>query len=509
MSRLGPNLCAALLGLVIASSGCEASEDEAEGEDEGAPSGPSPGPPVILEPTEQVVVSATQREDILIAAADLLPNARVEIDGRSWSLAGPAPVIRSGQTLRVPLGGALVVGEHELVLTHRVGKKHMSSEPLSIRVTAAELSPLLGSLVAEPVGVGDRLLDLGPGERLLAILDDAAQTAELRLGDWSEPGIVQALPGLSGGVDLAIVEHAGELRLIVAWMTAGGVWARVTPIDSNEQLGEPGPAIELWSLGDADHRALLGPHEVAIDRGVALLDRMVVIAVEARRDAEQASPGDRLLVTRWLGIDGQPAAIQLLRGPGRRDLDLPHRARMWLDLGASEPTLGVRLALAYPWLLALAGNGLPILTDDPGTGDVHGSPVWMASAEGALGGRHVFALEITEEGPVMRAVRIDRWGPASFVELSTVDVIELPAAPSGTPSLGMIAGSPTVLVPFGVGVPAWALRSTGEIALLDSLAELDCDAVALAHPGADGDGEAGRVACLAEGVLRLGALGVE
>jgi hypothetical protein len=442
-----------------------------------------------------------------------LPSTRVEIDGRSWPLTGSAPVRRVGQTLEVALAGALVVGQHELVLTHQVGKKLLSSEPLAIRIEAAKLSPLHASLEPEPVGAGDRLHELGPGERLLAVIDDAEHTVELRLADWSSPGVVQSLPGLSGPVDLTIVELARERWLISAWLADGGqrVRARVTPLDQLDQLGEPGEVIELWDLDDPDHRALLGPHQVAIDRGVALLDRMVVIEVEARRDAERSSPGDHVLVTRWLDLDRQPGAPQRLRGPGGRDLDLPNRARLWLDQTTSKPTLSVRLALAYPWLLELAGNGLPSLTGDPGdeAGDVHGSPMWMASADGALGSRHVFALEIVDGHALMRAVRIDRWGPASLIDISVVELVDLPALPTGIPSLSLIAGSSTVLIPFGVGRPAWALRSTGESVLLDSLAELECDALALAQPGADGEGDSRTVACLANGELRLGVLGID
>ncbi|HLT37623.1 MAG TPA: hypothetical protein VK034_15125, partial [Enhygromyxa sp.] len=234
-------------------------------------------------------------------------------------------------------------------------------------------------------------------------------------------------------------------------------------------------------------------------------------AVEARRDAEQSSPGDQLLATRWLTLDGTPAAVQLVRGSGGRDLDLPERARLWLDLGEREPSLSVRLALGFPWLLELAGNGLPSLSEDPGdtAGDVTGSPIWMASADGALGSRSVFALYLDDGQARMRAVRIDRFGPASLVEISEFDDIELPALPTASPSLAMVAGSPTVLIPFGVGTPAWAMRSTGEQALLDSLDQLDCDAVALAYPDADGEGDSQTVACIAAGELRLGALGID
>ncbi|HVI03114.1 MAG TPA: hypothetical protein VM869_30670, partial [Enhygromyxa sp.] len=97
-------------------------------------------------------------------------------------------------------------------------------------------------------------------------------------------------------------------------------------------------------------------------------------------------------------------------------------------------------------------------------------------------------------------------GPGS-PDISVSDDVELPALPTAAPSLGMIAGSPTLLIPFGVGTPAWAMRSTGEAVLLDNLAELDCDALALAMPDADGEGDSQTVACIAAGELRVGSLG--
>jgi hypothetical protein len=502
-------------GVVAGTGGCEAGRQDGEGE-EGDDSDEPAGPPVIVEPVEEVVVSAAERGDITILAADLLPNARVEIDGRSWPLSGAAPAVRAGQTLRLPLAGALVVGTHELVLSHRDGKEELRSEPLSIQVEAAELSPLMGSLEGDVVGVGDRLIDSGPHERLLAVVDDVEQTIELRLGGWSAAGVTQGLPGVVGvagpvsnRVDVTLAAVEQQRWLISAWLADGGEreLARVTLVDDDDQLGEPGEVLELWSLADADHRDALGPHEVAINHSVALLDRMVVIAVEARRDAESASPGDRMLATRWLTSDGTPAAIQVMRGPSGRDLDLPHRARLWLGLGLElEPPasmLSLRLGLAYPWLLELAGNGLPALTEDPGEADVPGGIMWMASADGALGSRHVFALELDGEQARVRALRIDRWAGSS-----AEDVVDLPAVPTAAPSLGMVAGSPTLLIPFGVDAPAWAMRSTGEVVLLDSLDALACDALALAMPDADGEGESQTVACIANRELRVGVLGV-
>jgi hypothetical protein len=70
----------------------------------------------------------------------------------------------------------------------------------------------------------------------------------------------------------------------------------------------------------------------------------------------------------------------------------------------------------------------------------------------------------------------------------------------------MVAGSPTLMVPFGIGTPAWSVRSTGDTALLDEFVQLGCDALALAQPDADGEGDVLALACIAAGELRVGSM---
>jgi hypothetical protein len=526
------------LGLGLGGCGAGGDADEDSGADTESGGEVLPGPPVLVEPIGTVVVDASQRVDLVITAADLLPSTRVELDGQSFSLAGSGPVLRAGQTLQVPLAGALVVAEHELVLVHEVGGERLRSEPLVIAVEGATTSSVSASVEAELVGLGDRLLDVGPpGASLgwLAIVDDEAETVELRRDDWAAAGISIAIPGLGSelgaalgaalgsglaSVDLGEVELAGQRGLVIAWLADDGERAqvRVTPIDARGQLGEPGPISTVWELADPEHRALLGPHQLAFDHGVALLDRLVVVAVEARRDAESATPGDRVLATRWLSAEGRLGDPQVVRGPGGRDLDLPRRAERWLDLGPPTPALSVRVAQAYPWLLELAGNGLAILASDPGEQVSAPGPevVWMATADGALGSRTGFALELDGEQARLRVLRIDRWGSPPLVAPAGVDVIELPAIPSAPPSLTLLAGIPTLVIPFGAELPVWAVRSSGDAAVIDELALLRCDALVVDRPGPAGEGavagerEGGEVqplACLRERELRLGQLG--
>jgi len=514
---------ALLAGSLGLSLGC-LGEDEPSPPAEGMEA--KPPPPRILGPL-LVTVGAADRADIEIDAADLQPNTRAELDGRSWSLRERGPVSRARRTVVVSLAGALVVGVHELVLVHELGGEELRSEPLVIGVEAASLGPLAVTLDSPLVGAGDRLVHAGPNQTLLALVDEAGQTIELRRDGWATAGSVQGLPGLVSpaspsaavvDVTLAQLDALGRERwVITTWLAEGGarVRARITPLEPSdqagggEQLGEPGEVIELWNLADPEHRAALGPHQLAFNHGVALLGRRVVIAVEARRDADQPSLGDHLLVTRWLAADGTPAAPALVRGPNSRDLDHPYRARRWLGYWPTKPALSVRVGLGFAWLLELAGNGLPMLTGDPGDpGDpvsVAGELVWMASADGALGSRHVFMLEQTTDRAWIHALRIDRWGAAEPGE--TAALLELPGLPSGAPSLSSVAGSPTLLIPMGGDQPTLVLRSTGAAVVLDSLALLHCDALALAEPPADAEGDSRALACLATGGLRVGALG--
>jgi hypothetical protein len=260
---------------------------------------------------------------------------------------------------------------------------------------------------------------------------------------------------------------------------------------------------ELLALGErpSDLRPL-----IRID-GVALLDRMVVIAIEARRDAEQASIGDHLLVTRLLAANDVAAAPVLMRGPDSRDLDLPTDARLW-TIGPSA-ALSVRIGLGFSGVLELASNGLPMLGSD--AGESHAVPstsTWMVSAEAAFGSRHVFALAEADPSPRVHVLRLNRWSTPD-PEQPVGEAIELPAWPTGRPSLAIFDGVPTLVLPMGADRDVAVLRSTGAATLLDSISDLRCDELALANPGADGIADTLPLACLLGGELRLGVIGAD
>ncbi|PRP91198.1 hypothetical protein ENSA5_57700 [Enhygromyxa salina] len=312
-----------------------------------------------------------------------------------------------------------------------------------------------------------------------------------------------------------MAQEGEEARwLVAAWLADDGaaVKGRLVTIDGpGAPLDEPGEVLELWRLDDAEQRAALGPHELARIDAVTLLERMVVIGVEARRDIEQPSPGDHLLVSRWLAASGEPASTVVLRGPGGGDLDLLGDARLWTYAG-HDSALSVRVGLGFAWLLAIASNGLPGLVEAPGERvSVPVAATWMASADGAFGSRHVFALDDAAGQARVRVVRINRWGwsePTQDTD-ELVDVFELSAAPSGAPSLALLDGVPTLVLPMGANQDALALRSSGGGALLEPIVDLRCDALGLAGPSFDGVGDTAPLACLRGGELRIGALGSE
>jgi hypothetical protein len=490
--------------------GCAA--DDAASEEEG--SDEPVLPPSIELVVPELEVRASQVGEISVPVADLRPDTRVDIDGQAWLPGGGTPATFMDDELRIPLGGAMVVGKHELRLSHQVGSELLESETVAITIFPAHQTGLDATLAPEVVDLGNHLLAHGQGvDATFGVLDEIGERIRVRAGQWSAPAFELELPGVSAsddlrlGVDLAIATTAPERWVVVAWLAAGGtaVFARIVPVDGyGVPTTEPGPPLELWSLDDPEQVASLGPHELARIDAVALLDRMIVIGIDARRDAEQASIGDHLLVTRFLAADGAPAAPVLVRGPDSRDLDLPADARRW-TVGSSI-ALSVRVGLGFTWLLELASNGLPSLGGETGESDSEAVPstsTWMASAEGAFGSRHVFALAEGEATPSVHVLYLNRWsGPDP--EQTSVELIDLPEWPTGSPCLAIFDGAPTLVLPMGPEQDVVALRSTGSSTLFTSIANLRCDELALANPGSDGIADTLPLACLLGGELRLG-----
>jgi hypothetical protein len=501
------------LGFVAACAANDATSEEEDGSDE------LPPPPSIELLVPELEVSAAELGEISLTVADLRADTRINIDGHAWLPGGAAPATLVDDQLRIALGGAMVVGAHELRLSHRVGSELLESETVAITIVESAPTGLTASVASEVVDTGDHLLAHGQGpDATFGVLDQVGERVRVRAGQWSAAPFELELPGVSAGdglrapVDLTIATTAPERWVVVAWLAADAtaVLARIVPVDGHGiPISEPGVPLELWSLDDAAQVASLGPHELARIDGVALLDRMVVIAIDARRDAEQASIGDHLLVTRFLTADGVAAAPVLVRGPDSRDLDLPADARLW-TVGPST-ALSVRIGLGFASLLELANNGLPILGGD--TDESHAVPstsTWMASADGAFGSRHVFALAEADASASasVHVLRLNRWSETD-PEQSIGEAIELPAWPTGSPSVASFDGVPALVLPMGAERDVMVLRSTGAAVLLDSIADLRCDELALANPGTDGIADTLPLACLLAGELRLGVISAE
>jgi hypothetical protein len=495
--------------------GCAANDAKSDEGEEGADD--PPAAPSIGLVVPELEVSAAALGEISMPVADLRPDTRVEIDGRAYLPGGTAPAAIADDELRIPLGGAMVVGAHELRLRHQVGSKVLESETVAITIVESEPTGLSATVMPEVVEVGDRLIGHGQGpEAMFGVVDWAGERISVRAGQWSVPGFEIELPGvipsddLRASVDVAIATTAPERWVVVAYLAAAGteVWGRIAAVDEyGVPTGDPSEPLLLWSLADPKQVASLGPHELVNIEGVALLDRMVVIGVEARRDAEQPSIGDRLLVARLLAAGGVVAEPVLLRGQDSRDLDLPADARLWT--AGPSGALSVRIALGFAGLLELGSNGLPVLREDGGeTHAVPSSSTWMASADGAFGSRHVFAMVEGEEQARVHVLRLNRWS-ATDPEQVVGEAIELPEWPSGAPTLAIFDGVPTLVLPMGPEVDVLALRSTGAGSRLDSIADLRCDELALANPGTDGIADTLPLACLVTGEARLGFVGAD
>lgn len=504
---------AALVGMVLLVGGC-ASDDEPSTDEDKSGNDKRPPPSIELEVLE-LEVSAAEVGEVTLPVAHTRRDTRVDVDGQELRVASIVD-----DTLHLPLGGAMVVGPHELTLIDRAG----TSEPLLISIVESQPGLLEPTLLDGVVGIGDRLLSHGHGvDAALALLDETDARARVWAGQWSADGFALELPGLlpvadqpimsRAWVDVSIAELPGDERWVVAtWLAEHGdiVRARVAPVDElGVPTAEPGEVLDVWRLDDPDDTALLGPHELAQLDAVALLDRMIVLAVDARRDAEQPTIGDRVLVTRWLAADGSPAPAVLVRGPNSRDLDLPGDARLWTPLGF-DTALSIRVGLGFPWLLSVASNGLPQLGNDPGVRlALPTSSVWMRSADGAFGSRHAFAIDGALSQPHVRVLWVNRWSTAGDELAGNSELIELPAWPSASPELAIFDGVPTLVLPMGADADVLALRSTGATVRIDELAGLRCDALALANPGTDGIGDTLPLACLRAHELRRGFLGRE
>ena len=498
-----------------------------------------PPPSFIDLEGDTVEVSARTHTDISFAVADLRPDTQLEFDGEGRLPGGGAAgwldvdVDVDAGLLHVPLGGALLVGSHELALRHEVDDELLRSELVRIEVAASELAPLSASLASEPVGQGDRLVTHGQGAAVvLGLVDSEAQSVTVRAGAWSSVAFELELPGLGAGaglasegaVDLEISTPADTRWVVAGWLGGDGrqAFARIVEIDGpGAPISDPGPVLTLWDLDDPDQVASLGPHQLARLGELALLDRTLVLSVEARRNAEQATPGDHLLVTRYLSAQGLPGAPILVRGAGGSDLDLPGQARSWTGLSARS-ALTLRADLGFTRRLSLADNGLPRIEAErfEAEGAVPATSVWLRSAEGAFGARHVFSLELGGELAKLRVLRLDRWRGAPDDEGDEGDegdeaapsgvgseLIELPALPSAAPWLTALDGVPTLLVPLGPEQEVLALRSTGAGTAVEPVAGLRCDAIGVSSPGDDGVGDTLPLACLREGQLWLGVLG--
>lgn len=513
MRRLAYRGLVLALGAVAA---CAANDATSESEADSL-SDEQPPPPSIELLVPEFEVSAAERGEISLTVANVRADTRVDIDGRAWLPGGGAPATIVDDQLRIALGGAMVVGAHELRLSHRVGSELLESDTVAISIVESSPAGLTASVAQEVVDLGHHLLAHGQGpDATFGVLDEVGERVRVRAGQWSAAPFELELPGVSSSeglrvpVALAISTTAPERWVVLAWLAAGGtaVLARVVSVDEyGVPTAEPDVPVELWSLDDPTQVASLGPHELARIDGLAVLDRMVVIAIDARRDAEQSSIGDHLLVTRFFAADGIAAAPVLVRGPDLRDLDLPGDARRW-TVGPS-PALSVRIGLGFPALLELGSNGLPKLDADAGeTHAVPSASTWMVSADGAFGSRHVFALADADPSPRVHVLRLNLWS-ATDPEQTVEESIELPAWPTGVPSLGIFDGVPTLVLPMGPERDVMALRSTGAKAQLDSITDLRCDELALSNPGTDGIADTLPLACLLGGELRLGVIGVD
>ncbi|MCA9683667.1 MAG: hypothetical protein KC457_15810 [Myxococcales bacterium] len=522
--------------LALAAFGCQGGAGDGDEADAGSgeTSAPEPTPtPTFAEAVALELWLRTDHDEVLeFAVEGLLASTEAELDGRRLLLVGSAvdaPVLRLAdeEAIQLALAGALLPGDHELVLINRDGSEELRSQSLMLHVIPGEPGPLQWSAEAQlatGIAATARLVSHGRGDdAVLALVDEDEARVWLGAPDpgWTGGGQALALPGLRAGplleqqVVLGTMVFDGQRWLSAIWREGDAArrvlmqrWPAAEDGSVGAAVGEPQA---LWDLDDPEFVARLGPHEARRIDGVALLGRTAFAALTVRRDADAIAPSDRMLTSRWLG-PFVPESL-LLRGSGGNDLALLHELLdprlASVELDGPTPRLGLLFGGVFPISLGVGQNGLPqVHEDEVGAAPLVATGPWIRSlACGGLaagGGCHHFALV----GETSLRVLVGEPEGESWSAL-----VELPAGPSAEPAAAVIAGAPTLLLPHGGDLSLSLLRSTGASPILDSVTGLACDDVEVWHrdqrpdPEDLSDLDVVPVACLSGGQLERGALG--
>lgn len=468
--------------------GCTArpsDDDDADATETGEPPIPTPS---FTDPANlSKVVRADRRDPIVLGIADARDDLALVLDGEPRSLDEAGFARLADDQLALALEGSLIVLLHELVLVQPAqALAPERSEPLTIGVVASELETIDAS-AAISLGAAEHLegQGLGAASRLGRITGEqlSVHAGELVAGAWawaSEPSISVALAGLAGDDVRAWTVLPGADELGVAWRAV-----------------EPERTMIMLRVGEAD-RMLARSDDPQLDLAsldaLAWFGRTLVMLATTTR-------GEPALLLCRIDPEGQPLALQ--RAYPELDLDAPLASLPpILDLREASDATPRRLAAlvgAPPWTLELSASGLPNFVDAPGDLELAAGLDWLGSFDGALGSRS--AIWLDPAGPTLGAAYLDRAG----LGRTAADELALAGPPSGRPALGVLAGVPTIVIPHA-DAPMQVVRSTGAALVIEPLAELACDEVALLASREGSRAGALPLACLRAGEVWLGSL---
>ena len=488
--------------------------------------------PAFLNPaTGSFRVASDQTEPEVLTVRNIVPGVtQVLIDGYSLgTLDGPNPIgTLDDDTLTLHIQGALLAGNHSIQLLTSSPQGPLYSVELDMEIVApkAMVAPTW-SVTQDPtlVATGTHLFatgaDLGG---LLALLGPGEPDPQLTLyradaSGWStadpivlplEGHVLQAMSFAPAVSALAALEPgaAAPRRARVAYslgLPGAAIATRDIQIDPSPIVLDPVIAFDLAAaLGDTQL-------EYAAFGRPVVLGNTLVAELHAAADAEQPHPGDhRLVASFWRGEDLGWTAPQQIGTATPSDLDALGPAPVLTDLAMhASTTLSVRFGGAFPALLDLRDTGAISLTSPALTGplDVTGD-ISLATILGGFGGRTVAAVD--RHGRVsLSLLETTNGGPPRQI---SPNPSTLPLAPAtGSLAAGVGLGFPFFLIPYGDAAPVHLVTSDGDRSYTQALADLHCDALALALTLAGNAPQQAALplACLKDGELRLATLHIE
>jgi hypothetical protein len=512
---------------VAALAACHAGPgDAASSDDSSGTTGEPVAPPAFLNPALggfRIEASQLEPEQLTVQNIELGVTQVLLDELASASLGPDSPFGElTEDTLSLRVRGALVVGEHSLQLltptkdgprlSVRLTMQIQPPDPDTRPAFAADLDP-------KPIATGSALLASGGGPgNLLGVIDQGDTAPELRLfragtTGWSTAApVVVPLPGhVPGDMSLNLAVSAIAFpepegpprRMRVAYnvgLPATSIVTRDITIDPDPLVLDPVTAFDLPA-------ALAGtPVEWAAFGRPALLGHTLLAELDAAADAEQPHPGDRRLIASfWRGDELSWAPPQHIGTATPTDLDSMGPASVLWDIsGTSDPSLSLRVGGAFPGVLSVSDNGAISITTPPVNAalDVRGE-IALTTILSDFGSRTVAAVD--PQGRVsLSLLDTSRGNVPRKISPKSAQLGDAPV--TGPLAAGVGRGFPFFLVPHGDVAPVAVVVSDGAESFVQSLADLHCDALALAVTLAGNDPELATVplACLLNGELRLG-----